>query len=60
MEAICKILGYLKRTLEKDLPFKGDEHLKVVAHTDVDWARAVNDRRPTLGFCAMIGGNLVM
>ena len=60
IEAVYKILRYLKRTLGKALLFKKGEHLKVEAYSNSNWTRAINDRMLTLGFCAMFGRNLVM
>lgn len=59
LEAVFKILRYLKRTSGRGLLFKGSNTIKIEAYTDADWAGCVNDRRSTSGMCTYVGGNLV-
>jgi hypothetical protein len=35
------------------------DHQKVEAYIDTDWVGLVTDRRSTLGYCSLVGGNLV-
>jgi hypothetical protein len=36
-----------------------NEHMRIEAYTDADWAGCQDDRRSTSGHCAFVGGNLV-
>ena len=59
MEAILKILRYLKSSFGKGLLFSKNHHLQVETYTDTDWAGSVSDRRFTSRYCTFVGGNLV-
>ena len=59
MEAVLKILRYLKSSPGKGLLFSKNHHLQVEPYTDADWASSVSDRRSTSGYCTFVGGNLV-
>ena len=59
MEAIYRILKYLKRTPRKGLFFKKNEVKSVEAFTDADWAGFVDDKRSTFVYCTLVWGNLV-
>lgn len=59
MEAVQRILRYLKGSPGKGLYFKGCGHLRVEGYCDADWASCVDDRRSTSGYCVFVGGNLV-
>ena len=59
LEAVYRILRYLKGTPGRGLLFKKNEHLQIEAFTDADWAGSVTDRRSTFGYCTFLGGNLV-
>jgi hypothetical protein len=59
MEAVYRILRYLKSSPGKGLLFAQHDHLKVEGYTDADWAGSVTDRRSTSGYCTLVGGNLV-
>ena len=59
LEAVYRILRYLKSTPGKGLFFKKSEQKTIEAYTDVDWAGSVTDRRSTSGYCTYIWGNLV-
>lgn len=39
--------------------YKRNENLCVRAFTDANWAKSINDRRSTSGYCTFVGGNLV-
>ncbi|KAF5950988.1 hypothetical protein HYC85_012981 [Camellia sinensis] len=49
LEAVMKILRYLKSSPGKGLYFSKHDHLSVEAYTDADWAGSVTDRRSTWG-----------
>ncbi|WJZ84337.1 hypothetical protein VitviT2T_003945 [Vitis vinifera] len=59
LEAVYRILRYLKSTPGKGLFFKKSEEKTIEAYTDADWAGSVTDRRSTSGYCTYIWGNLV-
>lgn len=59
MEAVYRILRYLKGTHGKGLFFKKTEERGIEAFTDADWAGSVDDRRSTSGYCSFVWGNLV-
>ena len=53
------ILQYLNGTLGKEVLFKKGNELTLEAYTDANYARSIDDRRSTLGYCTFLGGNLV-
>ncbi|KAL5816220.1 hypothetical protein ACOSQ3_024598 [Xanthoceras sorbifolium] len=59
MEAVFRILRYLKLTPGKGLFFKKNVSRKVEVFTDADWAGSITDRRSTSGYCTFVWGNLV-
>jgi hypothetical protein len=59
MEAVYRILRYLKSSPGKGLLFSRHGHLKIEAYTDADWAGSIMDRRSMSGYCTFVGGNLV-
>jgi hypothetical protein len=59
MEAVIRILRYLKSSPGKGLMFSKNNHLRVNGYTDADWAGNTTDRRSTSGYFMFVGGNLV-
>ena len=59
-DAVFRILRYLKGTPERGSLFENKCHLRLEVFTDADWAGSVTDRRSTSGYCAFVGGNLVI
>jgi hypothetical protein len=59
LEAVHRILRYLKGTPGKGLLFESNKHLVIDGYCDADWASCLDDRRSTSGFCVFVGGNLV-
>lgn len=59
LEAVYKILRYLKGSVGKGLLFKKGERKEVEVFTDADWAGSIEDRRSTTGYCTFVWGNLV-
>ena len=59
MDAVNRILRYLKSALGRGLMFSRHGHLDIKGHTDADWESSVTDRRSTSGYFTFIGGNLV-
>lgn len=59
MDAVERILRYLKSAPGKGLLFSNHDHLKVEGYTDADWAGSADNRRSTSGYFTFVGGNLV-
>ena len=59
MDAVERIMRYLKSAPGKGLLFTKHDHLKVEGYTDADWAGSADDRRSTSGYFTFVGGNLV-
>jgi hypothetical protein len=59
LEAVNRILRYLKGTPGKGLLFESNGHLVVDGYSDADWGSCLDDRRSTSGYCVFVGGNLV-
>lgn len=59
MDAVMRIIRYLKGCPGKGLLYTPRGNLKVECYTDADWAGSVDDRRSTSGYCTFIGGNLI-
>ena len=59
LDAVYRILIYLKSSPWKGLMFKSHGHLNVEGYCDADWASCLDDRRSTSGYCVFVGGNLV-
>jgi hypothetical protein len=59
MEAVYRILRYLKSCPGKGLLYTRQGNLHVECYTDADWAGSLDDRRSTSGYCVFVGGNLV-
>ncbi|KAJ9567646.1 hypothetical protein OSB04_003612 [Centaurea solstitialis] len=59
LNALKRILRYLKGTLSHGLHLKASAVDRLVAYSDADWAGCPNTRRSTLGFCVYLGDNLV-
>ncbi|KZV32266.1 Cysteine-rich RLK (receptor-like protein kinase) 8 [Dorcoceras hygrometricum] len=58
LDAVYKILGYLKNTPGKGLLFKRCSVRNIEGFTDADWADSVTDRRSTLGVLHFLMGEL--
>ncbi|KAL5739715.1 hypothetical protein ACOSP7_028607 [Xanthoceras sorbifolium] len=59
MDAVLRILRYLKGAPGRGLMFSKNEHLDIEGYTDADWAGNASDRRSTSGYFTFVGGNLV-
>ncbi|KAJ7954112.1 Retrovirus-related Pol polyprotein from transposon TNT 1-94 [Quillaja saponaria] len=59
LDAVHRILRYLKSAAGKGLLFEKHKSLKLEAYTDADWAGSLDDRRSTSGYCIFVGENLV-
>ena len=54
MNAVHRILRYLKGDPGKGLFFKKIINRSVEVFTNADWARSQNDRKSTLGYCSFV------
>ena len=59
MEAVVRILRYLKGTSDRGVFFGKNHHLDLVAYTDADWSGDRDSRKSTSGYFTLVGGNLV-
>ncbi|XP_071718161.1 uncharacterized mitochondrial protein AtMg00810-like [Rutidosis leptorrhynchoides] len=59
MEAVIRIIRYLKKTAGHGVVFKKNGHLETKINTDASWAGEKGDRRSTSDFFTIVGGNLV-
>ncbi|XP_071715110.1 secreted RxLR effector protein 161-like [Rutidosis leptorrhynchoides] len=60
MEAVWRIIRYLKRTTRHGVVFNINGHLKTQIYTDADPRGEKGDRKSTSGYFTSVGGNLVM
>jgi hypothetical protein len=58
MEAVNKILRYLKKTPGKGILMKNNNTNEICGYSDADWAGSF-DRKSTTGYCTFVGGNIV-
>ena len=59
LQAVYRILHYLKANPGKGIIFRRNEGVVLEAYTDADYAGSPVDRRSTSGYCTFLGGNLV-
>jgi len=59
MNAVVRILCYLKSTPTRGLLFSKNDHLEDEGYTDADWVGSIFDRKSMSGYFMFIGGNLV-
>jgi Reverse transcriptase (RNA-dependent DNA polymerase) len=59
MDAVVRIIRYLKGTPGKGVTFGKNGHTNVEGYTDADWAGDVDDRKSRSGYFTFLGGNLV-
>lgn len=59
LEAVYRILRYLKGTPGKGLFFKKNEKKVVEVYTNADWAGSREYRRSTTSYCTFVWENLV-
>lgn len=59
MDAVIRLLRYLKSPVGKGLMFSKNNHLDIEGYIDANWAGNISDRKSTLGYFTFVGGNLV-
>lgn len=55
MTIVMRILSYFKGISCRDILFKKNDHLDLLAYTDADWARDWDDRKSISGNFIMVG-----
>lgn len=59
MDAVYRILRYLKKDPGKGLMFKKTLNRSLEVYTGIDWVGSPTDRESTSGYCTYVWGNLV-
>ena len=59
MDAIVRILRYLKSSPWRGVMFSKHDFLEVCNFTDADWAGSIIDKRSSSGYFTFVGGNMV-
>lgn len=55
MQAVMRLLGYLKGTINKGLFYPIQCHLQVTGFSDADWASCLMTRKSLTGYCFFLG-----
>ena len=58
MQAVRRILCYLKTTPGKGLLFRSGKELEVPGYTNADYGGSLVNKRSTKGYCVFLGSNL--
>lgn len=58
MDAIIRVLRYLKGTSSKGILYSKYRDLDLVGYTNADWAEDRDDRKSTSGYFTLVGGKL--
>ncbi|XP_074341823.1 secreted RxLR effector protein 161-like [Apium graveolens] len=56
--AAKRILRYLQGTLDYGIYYKAGENLNLIAYSDSDWARSIDDMKSTSGYAFLRGTNI--
>ena len=59
MDAVYRVLRYLKSSPGKDLFFGRNKDYEIAGYTDTDWAGDQTDRKSTSGYFIFVGKNLI-
>ena len=59
MNAVIRILKYLKNAPGRGLFYRSSGHLSIEGYIDADWVGSPSNRKSTIGYCTFISGNLV-
>ena len=59
LQAVKRILRYLKFTISYGLLFRRSKSRTLQAYSDADWAGCPDDHKSTGGFCVFLGPNLI-
>ncbi|XP_022897457.1 uncharacterized protein LOC111411129 [Olea europaea var. sylvestris] len=59
MDAVIRILLYLKGSAGKGIMFSKNHHLRIDGYTDANWALNLSERKSTSGYFTFVSENLV-
>ena len=59
LDAVYRILRYLKGTPGKGMWLRSNGYLVIDGYSDADWESYLDDKRSTSGYCVFVGGSLV-
>ncbi|XP_050920079.1 secreted RxLR effector protein 161-like [Lathyrus oleraceus] len=59
MDAVIRILRYIKRAPGKGPMYENKGHTQIIGYSDADWAGSPIDRQSNSGYCVLVGGNLI-
>ncbi|GAV70213.1 hypothetical protein CFOL_v3_13711, partial [Cephalotus follicularis] len=59
MDAVMRILQYLKKAFGKGVLFQNHGHTDVEGYFDADWAGSPSNKKSTSGYCVFVGGNSI-
>jgi Reverse transcriptase (RNA-dependent DNA polymerase) len=59
MDAVMRVIRYLKGTLGKGITFRKNGHTNIEGYSDADLAGNLIDRKSIVGYFTFVGGNLV-
>jgi hypothetical protein len=59
MNAVIRILKYLKNAPSRGLFYQSSGHLHIEGYIDADWVGSPLDQKSTTGYCIFISGNFV-
>jgi hypothetical protein len=57
--AACRVVRYLKHNPGRGLLFPRHSELQILGFSDADWARCIETRRSTSGYCFFLGSSLI-
>jgi hypothetical protein len=59
LDAVRRILRYIRHTLQRGIFYEAKSQLQVHGYMDADWVGNVSDRRSTSGFMFSFGSGVV-
>ncbi|KAM2012318.1 hypothetical protein ACFX1T_024197 [Malus domestica] len=59
LQLVKRIIRYLKSLVSTGIFMQNNGHFTIEGYTDSNWAGNILDRKSTIGYCTLVGGNLV-
>ena len=56
---VIHILRYLKKVLGQGLLYEDQWNTQIFGYCDADWVSSPMDRPTTIGYCVLLGGNII-